>query len=727
MKLNKQWLVIPLMTAMSAAIVGCGDGGSGADQGRLDEQNGNDNVTQGPGVPAEQQATFCNSELSQFQVVPDKILPTNDERNVELNRSVSISFNVNIDPLSIDGESVKLLVAGNPEPVDVSKEVIGTNLKLTPAMDLLPLTSYEVKVAQTVAADCDNSEKTLAGPFDSTFVTASATDPDLGRDVTAPTVEDTAPAAGESLAPTDTSIRIQFDGPMDISSFKIASSDLNNVDFSFKMIAVQANGEPLADATPVQFKSVEFDSEAENAIVFEPAERLNPSEYYKVTLVGKDDVAIGRPTDKPAVRDSAQNELAEPFEFQFRTGSLVVGLNDALIENIPVVNEVVNDVVGPILGALEFGDDSADSLDNLVVLKLPLSQDLIQAFEDQDPAALQALADPNNTSAFDSVLIAVCDPKSVSTGPDCALSVDLGLDATQLATVLASGGLADPTDVPTFFANALTDSNDGLGVEIEVLDDDSLPLPEDVENIVTGVLNTLGEIPVAGELLDQTDAASLLNLGILDGAVIDLDAGETLSLGILDAGFLSGDFLQGGLEGGSGLITSDGTLFDLLSPLDPLLQGLCSVRLLCPADKDADNGTDNGTDNGNNDGESGGEGSPEPGSPIAEFTDAVDGLRQLLNATDLGQSTGSIVPTLEGIVAQLAAMSPAELPTELSSLTSALNSVTEAFPGGGSPELSSALAALLNALEGTPIPLGPLSGLLATLAGVLNGILPGIL
>ena len=324
-------------------------------------------------------------------------------------------------------------------------------------------------------------------------------------------------------------------------------------------------------------------------------------------------------------------------------------------------------------------------------------------------------------------MIAVCDPKSVSTGPDCALSVDLGLDATQLATVLASGGLADPTDVPSFFANALTDSNDGLGVEIEVLDDDSLPLPEDVENIVTGVLNTLGEIPVAGELLDQTDAASLLNLGILDGAVIDVDAGETLSLGILDAGFLSGDFLQGGLEGGSGLITSDGTLFDLLSPLDPLLQGLCSVRLLCPADKDADNGTDNGTDNGNNDGESGGEGSPEPGSTIAEFTDAVDGLRQLLNATDLGQSTGSIVPTLEGIVAQLAAMSPAELPTELSSLTSALNSVTEAFPGGGSPELSSALAALLNALEGTPIPLGPLSGLLATLAGVLNGILPGIL
>jgi len=521
-----------LLTATLASTLilsGCGGGSDSPSTPRL---VGSDDTP--PPTPQEE---FCDDVSSVFQVEANGFSPATNQQDVALNSDIRVTFNALIDEATATSSAI-YVQGGSTGVVPAQITVNDDTITLTPD-NLLEagLTQYRIVVTSSLQAECEEVTKN-AQPESSTFTTSDQ------QDLTQPTIVGAIPVDGELLASADTTVAIEFDEPISASSVNVNS---------FKLFTVQSGATP---AIPGTFS---FDK---NVVSFKPDTALDGQTNYQVELTTN-------------IKDQAGNSLSAPFQMNFRTGGLVLALNDDQISQIPGLGDGLNLLTGQLLELLEIGDanDGLSSADNLLQLKLPLVDNLSSL----DPSTF----DPTdldfgdfNTGDFSSVLVAVCDPKDIdpsSPEESCTVSLDVGLDATQLQTLADAFTGGDPTQIPALLGQALVGENNGLGIDLAVLDDSGLPLPSSVQDGLDVLLDGLGQLPVLGDLLNQADGQALANVGLLEGSVLSLDTGgDLLNVSVIDPENLT--------ENG-GLVSVGGELVDLLQ-LDLLLDNVtCNSNL----------------------------------------------------------------------------------------------------------------------------------------------------
>lgn len=531
MTINKTSL-LALSIASILAISGCGGGGGGGgpSEPRLDgdESGGNDNGGGGNDDRTTQEL-FCDDPSSVLQVESNGVIPADGAGEVSVNTSVRVTFNAQLDPSTVNMSNV-MLNGGSAGTVASTLALNSDTITIDPDGDLEMGTQYEVVLTNGIMAACENTTIN-AEPFTSLFTTGD------GNDATQPKALNSVPVDGETLAASDSQIVVEFDKPIDPSSI---------TESSFTVTPTQQNGDAIAATGPVA-GTFSFN---QGTVTFIPDENLGSQTYYKIAV-------------STNVRDLNGNALQAPFFSDFRTGGLVVALNDGLISQIPGLGDGLNALTGQLFSALEAGDseDGLSSADNLLTLKLPLVNDLANI----DPSMFDpSNFDPGNFAPdgglpeFDSAIVAVCDPTNVAPGnnPECTVSLDLGLDATQLQSLADAFTGGDPAQIPELFANAFFAQNDGLGLNLSILDDSGLPLPTAAQDGLNTVFDALSMIPELGVLFDQTDAIGLARIGLLEGALLSVDTGGNL-LGV--------DLLNSrSFTGEGGLLSIDGGLVDLL-------------------------------------------------------------------------------------------------------------------------------------------------------------------
>ncbi|MEX2474726.1 Ig-like domain-containing protein [Marinobacter sp.] len=549
------------VTALSLMIAGCG-GSDGPGDPRIPVQNapsgdGGNNV-------GGDQETFCTSESTVFEV--SEFVPQNGEQGVELNRSLRVTFNSEVDETSVNQNSLPLTINGDATVVAATYNTMGKAVVINPNDNLMANTDYQVTATTDLRALCDEDGdlvKNLAENDSAAFKTGGE------MDNQAPSAVASSPEDGETLAPTDTNIYVEFDEEIDPQSV-----NSNN----FTVTEIDENGNPVATVegaiNPVG-----------NAIEFNPDSNLSFQTFYEITV-------------DTTITDLAGNRLVQSETYTFRTGGLVVLLDNTLLAepqttqsegfNSGMLVDGLHTLGGTLLSALEFGDseDGLNSVDNALILQIPLVEDLLTALTGLNAGETPSLDDTDPTE-YSSALVAVCDPKSISTTDpkaDCALALDLGLDATQLqsladaftggnpeqipaliqamAETFASGDFNNlPPELSEALGGQLFPVNDGLGVEFRLVDDSSIPLPAAAENALLEVLEAFNAIPVLGDLFNLDDGKSLVDLGLLEGSLLGVDLGALASVDVLSG---TKTFI-----GEKGVLNLGGSLFDLLLGMIP--------------------------------------------------------------------------------------------------------------------------------------------------------------
>ncbi|EON91272.1 hypothetical protein MARLIPOL_14665 [Marinobacter lipolyticus SM19] len=552
------------VTALSLLLAGCGGGGSGPSDPRIPAENTPSDDGGNNGNVGGEQETFCTSESTVFEV--SEFVPADGEQGVALNRSIRVTFNADVDAATVSQNSLPLTVNGNATVIAASYNTLGKAVVINPNMDLLANTDYQVTATTDLRALCDEEGdlvKTLTGNDSAAFKTGSELD---GQ---GPTAVTSSPEDGETLAPTDTNIYVEFDEEIDPQSV-----NANN----FTVTEIDGNGNPVATVEGVI-------NPVGNSIEFNPDSNLSFQTTYEIAV-------------DTTITDLAGNGLEQPATFTFRTGGLVVLLDNTLLGDPTtaqsegfdsgILVEGLHTLGGTLLSALEFGDseDGLNSVDNALILQFPLVEDLLTALTALNASDTPSLEGTDFTE-YSSALVAVCDPKSISTtdpSPDCALALDLGLDVTQLQSLADAFTGGNPEQIPALiqamaetFASGdfnnlpqeLSDAlggqlfprDDGLGVELRLVDDSSIPLPADAENALMMVLDAFNAIPVLGELFNLDDGRSIVDLGLLEGSLLGVDLGGLASVDVLSG---TQTFI-----GEDGALNLGGSLFDLLLGMIP--------------------------------------------------------------------------------------------------------------------------------------------------------------
>lgn len=538
-----------------------------------------------PGSPnsdvAGDSETFCSSDSTVFEVT--EFVPANGAQGIETNRSLRVTFNAAVDEASVNQNTLPLTINGNATLASASYSVLGTAVVINPVQDLQDNTRYTVTATSDLRALCDqqgDQVKSLADADSASFMTGDQ------QDNQGPTAVASSPEDGETLAPTDSTIFVEFDEEIDPQSVTANS---------FTVTEIDGDGNAVGTVDGVL-------SPLGNSIRFEPTSNLDFQTFYEISV-------------DTTITDLAGNGLVQPQTYTFRTGGLVVLLDNTLLAqpqlaqsgsgfDSSVLMDGLDTLSGTLLSALEFGDaeDGLNSLDHALILQIPLVEDLLQAMAGLSTGDAPSL-DDFDPNAYSSSLVAVCDPKSISTTDpqaDCALGLDLGLDATQLQSLAEAFTGGNPEQIPALiqamaeaFASGdfnnlppelaealggqLFPSGDGFGVEFRLVDDSSVPLPSQAEDALLTVLDAFNAIPVLGELFNLTDNKSLVDLGLFEGSLLGVDLGGLASLDVLSG---TETFI-----GEKGVLNLGGALFDLLLELVPEEGGTPGGDLpLSPAD-----------------------------------------------------------------------------------------------------------------------------------------------
>ncbi|KPP97777.1 MAG: Bacterial Ig-like domain [Marinobacter sp. HL-58] len=544
---SKHW--VPLALASVIALAGCGDSGSnGPSEPRLDgdESTGNDG---GNGDNGSEQEIFCSSGDTTFEVA--EFVPENGSQNVEPNRSIRLTFNAEIDEESVSQNSLPLTIDGDATMVASSYSVLGKTVVINPDEDLNANTDYVVTATTELRALCDSEGdlvKSLVDNDSAEFTTGEEID-DQGPEVVSASPDD-----GETLAPVDSSVFVEFDEEIDPQSV-----DENN----FTVSELDENGDVVSsvdgEINPVG-----------NSIEFVPSADLKGQTFYEIAV-------------DTSITDLAGNPLVEQEQFTFRSGGLVVLLNDSVVSQLGPLDEALNTLGGTLLEPLAFGneDDGLDSLDNALLLQIPLLTGLTDQLSGVGDIGDSDFSTTNingtEFAEFSSALVAVCDPKTVTPSPDCTVALDLDLDPDQLQSLADTFTEGNPEQIPALiealgeslatgdFNNLPPELSDVLGnelsesegvIELRLVDDSGTPLPEPAEEGLQTVLDGLNAIPVLGDLVAQDDGASLVDLGLLEGSLLGVDLGE-----LATADVLSGTEQ---IIGDQGVLNLGGSLFDLL-------------------------------------------------------------------------------------------------------------------------------------------------------------------
>lgn len=531
--------------ASSLALAGCGGSGDGPGDPRV-------SVPQDPTRDQTEQAQFCESTSTTFAVT--EFVPTDGATGVAVNSNVRITFNANIDPTSADG-NVRLLAGVNQVALEEgSPRVVGKSLVLNPLGDLNGNTDYTIEALSGLRADCgENITKSLAAKQTAGFTTGSSVE----QDTTGPVMAASSPENGETMASTDARIFMEFSEPVDPTSVNENTFVVQELDDNGNVVGV------VSGAINVVGNSIEFT----------PNEPLKGQTYYRVTA-------------NSGVTDLAGNGMESSDSVVFRTGGLILALNEGIISEIPLLGAALNELGGTLLDPLAFGDseDGLNSLDNALILKLPLIDGLAEILNGGSElgGVSTNTVDGVDFLSFLTGVVAVCDPKSVNNGEpgvDCTLALDLGLGQSQitaLADAFTGGnpeqvpdlllglfeGLAsgDLSTVPPELADLFEENDRGL-LQLRLVDDNGLPLPEPLEDGLLTVLDAVAQIPVLGELTNQQDAKALADIGLLQGSLVRVDLGGLASITVLD-GFET-------FVGPNGVLNLGGALFDTLLALAP--------------------------------------------------------------------------------------------------------------------------------------------------------------
>ncbi|MBZ2188563.1 Ig-like domain-containing protein [Alcanivorax sp. JB21] len=517
---HAKWLQLVMVGLVATSLAACGGSNRPGDP-RIDLPDGSG----GNNGEDPRDETFCEDPTQLFEL--DGIVPADGATGVPQNISPVVRFN---EPVAADSvNETTLFITANGAPVPVTYTINGRTVTLTPEMNLAANTLHTLTIGPELrAAECVDPLPTKflaegeAG--DRTFATGGEVDNEQPR------VEAINPADGATLVSTSASIIITFNEP-------VLPATVND---STVTVTRRDNGQVITGT---------FDVNAEVA-TFQPDAPLVMQENYDVAITTN-------------IRDLAGNSLEAPFNSEFRTGGVVVLLNDELISQIPGLGDLLNTIGDTLLGNLELsdGEGGTGSLDNLLIIKLPLV-----------PGIPEGGLDGFDGVQFEDTLIAICDPSTP--GENCTLALDIALDPLALQELADAFTGGDPEQIPGLLAEALIGEGGFLGINLDILEPNGLgvlPGPlEDALNMVLGELQGgLDQVPVLNELFANFGVEALVQASLLNGALLDADVGNLLAVNILD------------LSTGN-LIDLSGGLVDALDPvLDPLSEILCAIRLLC--------------------------------------------------------------------------------------------------------------------------------------------------
>lgn len=628
-----------------AAVVLTACGGNGSDsEGRLGSNdsaitdpvgsdqtdgavgNGDDNGAPGTVDPV------CSGE-SQFEVT--EFIPANAAENVSIATSVRVTFNTDLDEDSVDATSA-FLSGGTAGSIDASLSVNGNALLINPVSGLEEDTLYTVNIGAGISAACSENIA-LGTDASSDFTTGGQED----EDTTAPEILVSTPDL-MGLLPVDITLVIDFSEPLDSSTVNFDSIYVIPVDSegspipgsgkiegdfsfdgsrvlftpseplngeSFYLLEINTNIEDLSGNPLAVISTNIFRTESLTAVIegiLGGGSGDNPLADLQAALedlAGNLLTIVENGTEEPG--DEGGNEGGDGgvptdpqalFELPLTLAALIAAGSEELLTLTGLSEEDLGDL-----------DNFADLLDPSILAQLqdlltqfaddPQNFDLLEAFNSGDydlvileifPLLVDGELTPERLAEFSSVLIAVCDPKGNATGTEaaCTLSVNIGFGSFSegvqqaFADALANG---DPAALAQSFLTIgeLVFSEGGL-VDIQVLDDSGLPLPEALEEPLVDLLNQIGQLPVLGSLTNQEDITRLVDVEILKTSLATVEAGKLLTLTVISEDLLkAGALTDPNLD--LGLLQVGGELIDALSDagLEPLFDGLCSIRLLC--------------------------------------------------------------------------------------------------------------------------------------------------
>ena len=590
------------------------------------DDNGGNNSAPGTVDPV------CSGD-SQFAVT--EFIPTSAAENVSIATSVRVTFNTDLDEDSVDATSA-FLSGGSAGSIDASLSVNGNALLINPVSGLEEDTLYTVNIGAGISAACSENIA-LGTDASSDFTTGGQED----VDTTAPEILVSTPDL-MGLLPVDITLVIDFSEPLDSSTVNfdsiyvipvdsegspIPGSGKIEGDFSFDGSRVLFTpSEPLNGES---FYVLEINTNIED-LSGNPLAAVSTNIFRTESLTAVIEGILGGGSgDNPlgdlqaALEDLAGNLLSivengaeEPgdeggneggnggvptdpqalFELPLTLAALIAAGSEELLALTSLSEEDLGDL-----------DNFADLLDPSILAQLqdlltqfaddPQNFDLLEAFNSGDydlvileifPLLVDGELTPERLTEFSSVLIAVCDPKGNATGTEaaCTLSVNIGFGSFSegvqqaFADALANG---DPAALAQSFLTIgeLVFSEGGL-VDIQVLDDSGLPLPEALEEPLVDLLNQIGQLPVLGSLTNQEDITRLVDVEVLKTSLANVKAGKLLTLTVISEDLLkAGALTDPNLD--LGLLQVGGELIDALSDagLEPLFDGLCSIRLLC--------------------------------------------------------------------------------------------------------------------------------------------------
>jgi hypothetical protein len=205
------------------------------------------------------------------------VAPPNNQQNVGLNGLVEVTFSKPINPLTVNSTSVSLSYGSTPTqiPTTVTFDSTNTYVTFTPVEPLPASTTIKLAISgvQDVAGNSVTTQST-------TFVTGAA------ADTTPPAVVANSPANGATNVPTNASVVLQFNEPMNLAS--IVQYYCANPDVFYNYFYSNClNDATLATAIPAK---VSLSTDGMTAI-FTPVGALTPGDSVNVYSYGATDLA----------------------------------------------------------------------------------------------------------------------------------------------------------------------------------------------------------------------------------------------------------------------------------------------------------------------------------------------------------------------------------------------------------------------------------------------------
>ncbi|MEC8522898.1 MAG: Ig-like domain-containing protein [Pseudomonadota bacterium] len=559
------------------------------------------------------------------------VAPADGAVDVSVSSSVQVTFNTEIDAESVNASSA-FLTGGTAGSVDSTLSVNSNALLINPVSGLEDDTLYTVTLGAGITATCSENIA-LGADQDSEFTTGST------EDTTPPEVLVSTPDL-MGLLPIDITLAIDFSEPLDSSTVNLNSIYVIPVDSegtpipgsgkidgeftfdgsritftpsepleldSFYELVINTNLEDLSGNPLAVISTNIFRTEGLTAILdglTGDGAGSNPLADLQTVLQDLGGTLLSLlPTDlggdDPGQGGDGSDQQAL-FEIPLTLAALIAAGAEELVS---LTGLSADDLSDPASFLSNFGD----LLDPSILSQLqtlfaeftndPTNFNILDAVNSGNydlvvleifPILVNGELTPEKLAEFSSVVVAICDPKGNATGTDvaCTLSVNIGFGSFSesvqqaFADALANG---DPAALAQSVLNIsnLVFSESGL-IDIQLLDDSGLPLPEALETPVIDLLNQIGQLPVLGSLTNQQDLTRLVDVKVFKASVATVKAGQLLELVVVPVDLINAGVLTNP-DADFSLLQGGGELVDALSDagLKPLFDGLCLIRVLC--------------------------------------------------------------------------------------------------------------------------------------------------